>query len=180
MADRGILSRGFNTKHPVLPCQEQKPCLSWEHRAKVHAVARPGYYLCRECLLTCQRLCFCCKAWLEGSNSPSTLSLIMQGKDWVRHGGGRGSGQTVGQGLLHVSKHATPGCQPYCTHTLYRAHTPTGRAGNESFLPTFVHELSRTAFTPQNQQDYGLCNNTQFGSRFMKCVRVKKKKSLFY
>lgn len=39
------------------------------------------------CLLTCQPVCVCCKAWLEGSNSPSPFSLIMQGKDWVKPGG---------------------------------------------------------------------------------------------
>lgn len=39
------------------------------------------------CLLTCQCMCVCCTAWLEGSNSPSPFSLIMQGKDWVKPGG---------------------------------------------------------------------------------------------
>lgn len=47
---------------------------------------------------------------------------------------GVGGRHTVGLGLLYVSKQATPGCQPYCTHTLYKIQTPTGHAGNERFF----------------------------------------------
>lgn len=86
----GILtyqSRGFDTKYAVVPCQEQKVCLSWECRVRDTCGSTACLLAVLGCLLTCKHVCVCCEAWLEGSYSPSPLSLIMQGKNWVRPGG---------------------------------------------------------------------------------------------
>lgn len=117
-------SKGLNPKHQGFHAKNKSP-LSVGSVGPRWCSSTARLLSVSGCLLTRQCMCFCCKAWLESSNSPSMFSLIMQGKDRARPGGGLQERQAVGSGLLYVSKQATPGRQPYCTHTLYTTHTCT-------------------------------------------------------